>query len=89
MAEVLAKTRPLIDMLWDRETHAGPTATPEQRAALEDALKALAATRSPTRRSAATTTANCATVFTNLAARPPGKCARLTAKWAAIRGVIP
>ena len=43
-ADVLAKTRPLIDMLWDRETQAGPTATPEQRAALETRLKALAAT---------------------------------------------
>ena len=41
---VLDKTRPLIDMLWDRETQAGPTATPEQRAALETRLKALAAT---------------------------------------------
>ena len=44
MAEVLAKTRPLIDMLWDRETNAGPTATPEQRASLETRLRALAAT---------------------------------------------
>ena len=44
MEVVLAKTRPLIDMLWDRETAAGPTATPEQRAALETRLKALAAT---------------------------------------------
>lgn len=43
-AEVLARTRPLIDMLWERETHAGPTATPEQRAALEARLKALTAT---------------------------------------------
>lgn len=43
MAEVLTKTRPLIDMLWDREINAGPTATPEQRAALEARLKALAA----------------------------------------------
>lgn len=43
-AEVLAKTRPLIDMLWERETHAGPTATPEQRAALEARLKQLTTT---------------------------------------------
>jgi DNA primase len=44
MEDVLAKTRPLIDMLWDREIAAGPTATPEQRASLETRLKALAAT---------------------------------------------
>jgi DNA primase len=43
MEDVLAKTRPLIDMLWDRETHAAPTATPEQKASLETRLKALAA----------------------------------------------
>lgn len=42
--EVLSKTRPLIDMLWERETNAGPTATPEQKAALETRLRALAAT---------------------------------------------
>ena len=52
MEDVLNKTRPLIDMLWDRETHAGPTTTPEQRAALETRLKALASTISdPTVRS--------------------------------------
>ncbi len=43
MAEVLSKTRPLIDMLWDRETHTGHTETPEQRAALENRLRALSA----------------------------------------------
>ncbi|MEQ1671320.1 MAG: DNA primase, partial [Hyphomicrobium sp.] len=43
MGEVLSNTRPLIDMLWDRETQAGPTDTPEQRAALESRLRALAA----------------------------------------------
>ena len=35
MSEVLEKTRPLIDVLWDRELRAQPTGTPEQRAALE------------------------------------------------------
>ncbi len=44
MGEVLSRTRPLIDMLWDRELQAGPTATPEQRASLETRLRALAAT---------------------------------------------
>jgi DNA primase len=44
MGEVLSRTRPLIDMLWDREVQAAPTATPEQRASLETRLKALAAT---------------------------------------------
>jgi DNA primase len=44
MEDVLAKTRPLIDMLWDRETAAAPTATPEQKASLETRLKALSAT---------------------------------------------
>ncbi|MEQ1719418.1 MAG: DNA primase [Hyphomicrobium sp.] len=41
MAEVLVKTRPLIDVLWERETSAGPLTTPEQRAALESRLRAL------------------------------------------------
>ena len=41
MADVLERTRPLIDVLWERETNAGPLATPEQRAALEARLKAL------------------------------------------------
>ena len=44
MAEVLTKTRPLIDMLWEREINAGPTATPEQKASLETRLRALAQT---------------------------------------------
>ena len=41
MSQVLARTRPLIDMLWEREELAGPLATPEQRAALEARLKTL------------------------------------------------
>ncbi len=41
MSEVLAKTRPLIDVLWDRELRVQSTGTPEQRAALEARLKAL------------------------------------------------
>ncbi len=41
MTDVLAKTRPLIEVLWDRELKAQPTATPEQRAALEARLGAL------------------------------------------------
>ena len=41
MAEVLGRTRPLIDVLWERETAAGPLTTPEQRAALEARLRAL------------------------------------------------
>lgn len=41
MAEVLDKTRPLIDVLWERELNAQPTTTPEQRAALEARLAAL------------------------------------------------
>jgi len=43
MSEVLAKTRPLVEVLWDRELRASPIATPEQRAALEARLFALAA----------------------------------------------
>jgi DNA primase len=43
MADVLAKTRPLIDVLWDRELKAQPASTPEQRAALEARLGALTA----------------------------------------------
>ncbi len=42
MDEVLSRTRPLIDVLWERETAAHPLATPEQRAALEERLKGLA-----------------------------------------------
>ncbi len=44
VADVLAKTRPLVDVLWDRELRAGPIVTPEQRAALESRLLSLAAT---------------------------------------------
>ena len=44
MAGVLDKTRPLIEMLWEREEQSQPNATPEQRAALETRLKGLAAT---------------------------------------------
>jgi DNA primase len=43
LAEVLGKTRPLVDVLWDRELRAAPYATPEQRAALEARLNGLAA----------------------------------------------
>ena len=43
MAAVLSKTRPLIDVLWDREVKAGPLETPEQRAALEARLRGLSA----------------------------------------------
>lgn len=43
MAVVLNQTRPLIDMLWEREEAAGPLTTPEQRAALEARLKSLVA----------------------------------------------
>ena len=42
-AAVLDKTRPLIDVLWNREVNAGPLATPEQKAALEGRLRGLAA----------------------------------------------
>lgn len=38
----LARSKPLIDVLWERETQAGPLATPEQRAALEARLRTLA-----------------------------------------------
>ena len=41
MGEVLTKTRPLFDVLIDREERRGETATPEQRAAFDDRLKAL------------------------------------------------
>src|SRR6185437_5508062 len=44
MTEVLTKTRPLVDALWDRELRAAPFATPEQRAALEARLLGLAGT---------------------------------------------
>ena len=36
---VIATARPLVDMLWARETEAGPLDTPERRAALERRLK--------------------------------------------------
>ena len=44
VADVLAKTRPLVDVLWDREMRAGPFSTPEQRAALDARLLGLAMT---------------------------------------------
>ena len=44
VADVLAKTRPLVDVLWDREMRAGPFSTPEQRAALDARLLSLAMT---------------------------------------------
>ncbi|HVZ05365.1 DNA primase [Hyphomicrobium sp.] len=44
MSEVLSKTRPLVDVLWDREVQAAPVVTPEQRAALEARLFALIGT---------------------------------------------
>jgi DNA primase len=40
--ERLEQTRPLIDVLWDREISAGPIDTPEQRAALETRVRGLA-----------------------------------------------
>jgi len=39
--DILAKTRPLIDVLWERETSAMPLTTPEKRAALEARLRTL------------------------------------------------
>ncbi|MFV0371839.1 MAG: DNA primase, partial [Azonexus sp.] len=44
VTDVLTRTRPLIDMLWERETQSGPLTTPEQRAALETRLRTLTAT---------------------------------------------
>ena len=41
MTAVLTKTKPLIEVLWERETQAGPLTTPEQKAALEARLRAL------------------------------------------------
>jgi DNA primase len=38
MEDVLAAARPLADMLWARESEAGPLQTPERRAALETRL---------------------------------------------------
>lgn len=43
MSAVLTRTRPLIDMLWEREAQAQPLTTPEQKAALEARLKGLTA----------------------------------------------
>jgi DNA primase len=40
-AEVLQKTRPLFDVLIEREERRGETATPEQRAAFDDRLRGL------------------------------------------------
>ena len=42
VAEVLAGARPLVDMLWLRETEDGSFATPERRAALEARIAAAA-----------------------------------------------
>jgi DNA primase len=48
---VLAGARPLVDMLWARETEAGPLDTPERRAALERRLReSLSAIRDETLR---------------------------------------
>lgn len=44
MTSVLDKTRPLIDVLWERETSAGPLDTPEHRASLDARLRTLVAT---------------------------------------------
>jgi DNA primase len=41
LAEVLERTRPLFDVLIEREERRGETATPEQRAAFDQRLKAL------------------------------------------------
>lgn len=43
MDEVLAATRPLVDMLWERETEGSDTGTPERRAGLEKRFAQLAA----------------------------------------------
>jgi DNA primase len=42
MAEVLAAARPLVDLLWNRETEHGVFDTPERRAALEARLREVA-----------------------------------------------
>ncbi len=44
MSDVLERTRPLIDMLWERETGSTPLSTPEQRAALQAKLQGLSNT---------------------------------------------
>lgn len=41
IAEVLAASKPLVDVLWTREAEAGPLDTPERRAALERRLSDL------------------------------------------------
>ena len=41
MSAILDKTKPLIDVLWERETSAQPLETPEQRASLEARLRTL------------------------------------------------
>jgi DNA primase len=43
MENVIAQARPLVDVLWERELEAGPTDTPERRAALERRIKDLIA----------------------------------------------
>ena len=42
MAEVIAAARPLVDLLWSRETEQGGFDTPERRAALEARLREIA-----------------------------------------------
>jgi DNA primase len=42
--DVLSSARPLVQMLWMRETEAGPLDTPERRAALEGRLNAVVTT---------------------------------------------
>jgi DNA primase len=42
MAAVIAAARPLVDMIWGRETDAGVFDTPERRAALEQRLREIA-----------------------------------------------
>jgi len=44
MRSVLEQAKPLIDVIWSRETGAGDWSTPERRAALEARLRALAQT---------------------------------------------
>jgi len=44
VSDVLAKTRPLVDVLWERELRSGTFTTPEQRAALDARLLGLAMT---------------------------------------------
>ena len=44
MRSVLEQAKPLIDVIWTRETGAGDWSTPERRAALEARLRALAQT---------------------------------------------